>query len=590
MIGVAEVERAKSAALEALDAWDRERTKEPEAVALSEADRWRLACERKSDFALHHHRTHQARPLDLSAPWLREIYECPSRDMVIRKSVQCGVSEYIICRELAEADVGRSVIHVLPDYVLRNRFVASRVDRPLRFVPLYRERARLAVGDASNRAFKLFGDGALHYLGSNAPNQFIEVAGDTAIVDEIDRCDAENLTLLPDRLSAAGRVQAWLRVGNPTHDGFGISELYADSDQCEWQVRCAKCGRYRRVDWFEHVVEVERDDEGVIVGHRLRDETWSPELDRDLRAYCPCGEPFDRLGPGRWEAKQPGHERRGFHVSKLMTRQATLAQLYATFVDALADATKMTRFINNDLGLPYSPPGSAVTDDILDACRRDIGQVGSSTGPCTMGVDVGSVLDFRISDSPEPGVRRSRWIGRAPLKVDEIVGRLKKYGVRCCVIDAMPETHFCRQVLEALGKNGVRRHGVWLCRFVQGASVREPVRDPKQRIVTVDRTQLMDASLARLKKQLNWLPRAARNVMKGDYYAHMKAPKRVLREEPAPARYLWTKGTDHQRLADAYDELAFALGGRSVRPMSGDLTLNIARPGVEALPAGGFLR
>ena len=581
MIGAAELTKAQAAGLDALDAWDRERTKEPEAVALTEAQRWELACERKLDFARHHHRTHQARPLDLSAPWLRAIYDCVARYMVVRKSVQCGVSEYIICRELAEADAGRSVIHVLPNYVLRNRFVATRVDRPLRFVPLYRERARLAVGEASNRAFKLFGDGALHFLGSNTADQFIEVAGDTAIVDEVDRCDAENLTLLPDRLSAAGRVQAWLQVGNPTHDGFGISALYDDSDQCEWQVRCAKCGRYSRVDWFEHVVEVERDDEGVIVGHRLRDETWSPELDRAIRCYCPCGEPFDRFGRGRWEAKQPGHPRRGYHVSKLMTRQATLAALYKVFVEALGDATKMTRFINNDLGLPYSPPGSAVTEEMLDACRRDFGQAGSSPGPCTMGVDVGSVLDIRISDSPENGVRRSRWIGRAPLKVDEIVGRLKKFGVRSCVIDSMPETHFCRQVLSQLGATGVRSHGVWLCRFIQGVSVRDAVKDPKERIVTVDRTQLLDAATARIRKQLNWLPRAARDLLGGDYYAHMQAPKRVLREEPAPPRYIWTKGVDHQRLADAYDELAAAIGGRSLRRVSGDLTLRLGRTGVQ---------
>lgn len=162
--------------------------------------------------------------------------------------------------------------------------------------------------------------------------------------------------------------------------------------------------------------------------------------------------------------------------------------------------------------------------------------------------------------------------GGAPLAVDEIVGRLKRYGVRCCVIDAQPETHFCREVLSKLGASGVRRHGVWLCRFTRGADVREARRNPTDRIVTVDRTQLLDAATARIRRGLNRLPRQARDLLGGDYYAQMQVPKRVLDEDAAGGpRYIWTKGVDHQRLADAYDELAFGIGGAALRPVSGKL-------------------
>ena len=561
MPATAELQRAAAAGLGALDVWEREASTDTlTGQPMTPEEQWAAVGGKLMDFALNHHRTHRNRPLDLSAPWLRAIYADTHRHIVIRKSVKCGISEYLVVRELAEAAVGRQVIHVLPDHTLRPRFVADRVDKPLAFAPLYRELAQIAVGVADNRTFKSFGDGMIFYLGSNTPTPFTEVVGDTAIVDEKDHCNLENLLLLGDRLAAEGTVSAWAEVGNPTHPDFGISADYDASDRGEWQVKCESCGAWQRVDWFAHVVAVERDDEGVIVEHRVRDAKWTGE--GALRAVCArCGKAFDHLGRGRWAFQAPGATTRGYHVSKLMTRQATLAELYRTFAAALGDASKMARFINNDLGLAHSPPGSSVTRAMLDGCRHRFGNYHQAAGPCVMGVDIGSVLDIRVSDSPEPETRRSRYIGRAPLKVDEVVGRIKKFNVRACVLDAGPETFFCREVLKALTPAGARRHGVWLCQFAAGADVKEPRKDARERVVKVDRTQAFDAATARIRKRLNWLPRHAADLLDGDYYTMMQTPKRVLQETPTGERYVWTKGFDHARLADVYDELAYRLGG-----------------------------
>ena len=577
MVAGTELERAARAGLDALDVWDRElRRDDGPDEALSPLDQWRASHAKRMDFARNHHRTHRNRPLDLSADWLRAIYEDDSPHIVMPKSVKCGISEYLVVREFAEAAVGRSVAHVLPDHTLRPRFVAERIDKPLQFVPLYRELAQAATGSADNRTFKMFGDGTIFYLGSNTATPFFELVADTAIVDEMDKCNQDNLAFLQDRMSAEGTVAAWVEVGNPTHPDYGISAAYDSSDRGEWQVRCEHCPtnrRYRRVDWFEHVVEVKRDDEGVITDHRLRDAKWTPESGRPLRAICPgCGKPLDHLGPGRWAFRAPEAAKRGYHISKLMTRQAPLGDLYAAFLKALGDPTLLARFINNDLGLPYSPPGSSLNETLLNACRGDFGQSHSAAGPCTMGVDVGAMLDIRISDSPEAEVRRSRWIGRAPVKVDEIVGRLEKFNVRCCVIDAQPEAFFCRELLRKLGRSKVRRHSVWLCRFAAGEDVRDPRKDSRERIVTVDRTQALDAATARIRGKKNRLPRQAASLLDGDYYRMMCEPKRVQQEDSrGKLRYVWTKGYDHARLADVYDELAFRIGGVSLRQVAGRL-------------------
>jgi len=572
-----QLEQARAAGLEELDRAEEEiRGAMPQMERLTESERTARSLTTRLDFARNHHLNTKGQPLDFSDPWLLPIYRDQSPLKVLRKCVQVGISEYLIVYTLADAAAGRTVFYVLPTYSVRNRFVATRVDRPLVMVPRYRQLMFEAVGDSDSRMLKHLSRGAAYFVGSNTPNEFIEIAAETAIVDELDRCDQENIVMVPDRLQAAG-APVTILSGNPTHTEFGISDAYEKSDQREWRIKCPSCNAWQRMDFFANVLRVERDDKGEIRSSELIDSAWRETAERDVRCYCNrCGSVIDRLeaDPKRscWIAAQPGRDTTGWTISRLMSARTTVRSLYAAWLDADGDPTKMARFINNLLGEPYSPPGSALTDEILNACRRDYAMPQSSTSPCTMGIDVGKLWDVRISDSPEPGVRRALFIGRlnGPEPCREL---MRRYNVKCCVIDARPETRLAIQFQKELPR-GV----VWRAEFPSQETVKEVVKDAREGIVKMDRTAIMDAATADILQRANWLPKDAASLLKGEYYRQMKVPKRILLESESGQRYVWTKGTDHQRLADVYDKLASVIGGSALRVVSGSLTATVPAP------------
>lgn len=561
--GVAELDRAEREIVDALPVGDRQ----------SPEDRLARAHELRIDFARNHHLNTKGQPLDLSEPWLLPIYESRARRMALMKSVQCGVSEYLVCRTFAEAAAGRTVLYVLPSYPIRNRFVAQRFDRPLLMIARYRQLQYEAIGDSDSRALKQLGSGAIYFVGSNTPNEFIEIAADTSIVDELDSCDAENIVMVPDRLAAAD-LPCSIEVSQPTHREFGIHAAYLESDQRQWEVKCRFCGTWQPLDFFVNVLAVERDDTGEVKAYELRDTKWRAESGRDVDAFCAkCGLVLDRLENDaklcRWRPTNPGPEIEGRHIHKLLSRRARLEDLYVAWVLAQGDATKTARFYRSDLGLPYSPAGSTLTDELLNRCVREHSLRQSSSGPCTMGIDVGSFWDVRISDMPEKGARRALFIGRmdGPKPCAELIAR---FNVRCCVIDARPETRLAKEFQKEI--NATHKQLVWRADFEKGESITEPKKDYVEGTVKVDRTALLDAATADILGGRNRLPAGAASLLKGEYYRQMKAPKRILEETPSGQRYIWTKGNDHARFADAYDKLASMIGGRQLAALAGSLS------------------
>ena len=565
MIETMDISAAQSAGLAELDKAAVElRASAPKACAATEKERLSRSAELRIDFAVNHHLNTKGARLSFRDPWLLPIYRDNHERKVIVKCVQIGISEYIVVYVLADAAAGRTAIDVLPTYDVRNRFVAQRVDRPLLLVPRYRELLTNVREPVDNRGLKQIGHGAVYFVSADSARSFLEIAGDTLIVDERDSCDAENLELAPDRLEHSA-YPVMIRVGNPTHPSFGISADYDASDMREWQIKCRACNAWQTVDFFTNVLRVTRDDAGEVIDFALIDAEWHPNAGRDIRCYCAkCGAAVDRLEKdtkrATWIAGKPGVDTVGWRISHLMCERKSVAGVYAAWNDAWGNATKTARVINNVLGLSYSPAGAAVTVQMLDACKRsDITLSQSAAGPCTMGVDVGKLWDVRISDSPEPGIRRCRLVGRFAA-MEPVLKLMADFNVDCCVIDARPETELARRFQEAAqaqsGRGGLQRV-VWRCDFHRGENLGKPKLDQDNGIVQVDRTSLMDDAVSDIRNRRNWLPADASQLLSGEYYRQMMEPKRQLITAPSgEQRYIWTKGVDHQRLADAYDKLA----------------------------------
>lgn len=488
-----------------------------------------------------HLNTHR-QPMDFTdKPYLIPIYYDIHPEKVIQKSVQCGISEMLLCWAFVYAEYGYSVLYVLPKFGLRNRFVQNRVDPVWQMVPEYRQLRDEAVGDADNLGLKHFGKGTINFVGSNSSSEFIEFPADVVMIDELNQCDVGNISMAFDRLDASDlKHKIW--VGNPSHPEWGISAEYEKSDKKEWMIKCESCNKYQSLQWIGNVVR--QEGENIF---NLLDTTWDANNDGDISVLCiSCGKPFNRLTEGAWIKQNPQSLISGYHISQLFSANTTIAELWKLFQESLGDATKSQVFWNSKMGLPYVPAGSNLNRLLLDNCKADYLLQSKCEQHTSMGVDVGKRLHVRISSRTDDGKRKAEYIGVVNT-FEELPPLMERYKVRFCVIDAYPETHKAKEFQAA-------NRGVWLCRFPSTANINVFRLNDDDMVIDADRTQIFDQLVASVDKGDLILPKNV--VFIDDYYEQMQAPVRMYDE--VKDRYYWSEGSkaDHYFLAEVYDLLA----------------------------------
>ena len=534
------------------------RTNIARSILWKRAERSTIArLDRRVEFALLRHTNTRGTVMTFDPrPYLLPIYLDRSRERVFKKSVQCGISELLIVDALESAHRGLACLYVMPTQEKRQKFVANRVSRVITASRFYSQEIRSGSGKANTIGLKHFGRGVISFVGSNAENEFVEFPADLAIVDEYDRCTQRNMPLVRDRLAASPhKLTAY--ASTPTIAGYGISKLFDDSDAKEWHILCEACGERQPLDFFANVVRQIGDGEWELLDRDWADGTSeedSQPTPRDIHVFCrKCGRPIDRLAEGEWVARHPGRSVSGYHISQLFVPTATIAGLWGDWQGAIRNDWERQRFYNSVLGEPYVAKGNGLSLADLLACCRDY-EMPRRAGRCTMGVDVGEWMHVRISDHPEPGVRRAAFIGRVRTP-EELDALMERYDVRCCVVDAQPEAHLVRKWQKSHSPGRI-----WRCLYTDD-DVREPRKDAAQGIVRVARTPALDDATEDILAARNWLPRNAQTLDDGNYAKQMLAPTRQLTEgSGGNPRYIWTKSAaDHHRHADNYDKIASRL-------------------------------
>lgn len=508
-----------------------------------------------------HHRNTRGGPMSFKdKPYLVELYcDSPKIDgFDAKKCVQVGWSELLIQLALLAAGWdGRIVAYVLPSYQLRDRFVQRRIKPLIDNVAAYT--GKVHEDDPGTLRNKRFGPGALLWLGSNAVNDFIEFSADMLIVDEYDRCDQANLAFARDRLRASDRPQMF-RISNPTIPGRGIDKLYDVSDGRQWHHRCTHCNERQPIDWFKSVVD--RDEAGRWV---LRDPEGANPVCRR------CGKPWVRQAAGgQWVAQRPSADRRGYHLARMDVLSQDLRSLYKEWLEAQGNEDKLIAFYAGVLGLAYSPAGSSVTAQILQraACGKPQDLAGSPElreQRVVLGADIGSMLNVDIAavEDDENTMRETRqgvFTGEVQT-FDQLYDLLVRYHVRVAVVDAYPETRKAQELRDKCLRTGVC--DLWLCEFFPtpkvGAQQFGMIMDWERRVVRVDRTQLLDCTLADMSvvpPRRTW-PEDVWQIR--HWQGQMEAPKRIVNKKSGTYQWDSNDTPDHYRFSDAYSRVAQAL-------------------------------
>lgn len=492
--------------------------------------------------ALNHHRTHMNKKMTMvNHYYLKEILTDTSRQRIIKKSTQGGISESLITISWCAARNGAVVFYVLPTHQLMERFVSNRFEKSLRFSSYYREQRTSGKSKEfkkeviDNRSLKDIGKGVINFAGSQSDVPFIEIPADWFIVDEADKCDPNRLQMGLERLGHSSDPHE-LYVGNPTFVGSFLDLKYDDSTKSRWFVN-ADCGHKLKIDFFTHVVEQVGEHDYVI-----RDKEFEVGSGRDVRPICDkCGKPFNRFGYGQF-VKERESNISGKHISRLFSGASSLYKTVSNFSKALENDYKMQRFYNSDLGEAYTAPGAKITLETLLNCRGDYLMPTKSEGPCVMGVDVGNDLHVRINKLITGGKKQAMYIGSVS-NLSELYELQQRYKVVASVIDGLPEIRMARRFSHS-------RPGSFRCFF--GGDKADTI-NIKEKTITASRLMAIDTMKESFVRQDVILPKNVESLE--EYVNHMLAPVRAWDEEKE--EYLWESNkADHFFFAETYCRLA----------------------------------
>ena len=179
------------------------------------------------------------------------------------------------------------------------------------------------------------------------------------------------------------------------------------------------------------------------------------------------------------------------------------------------------------------------------------------------GIDVGSkalhvnIAILKRNDDTDKRTRVGRFVGTVAT-FDALYDMLLRFHVNAAVVDSRPEMRMAQALRDKCLETGVC--DLWLCQFHPTERVgRESYGrrlDYARRVVTVDRTQLLDATLdeMRMNPPQKVFPEDVWHVPGwGD---EMVASRRVLNDRGD--KFIWDEGNadDHYRFADAYERVA----------------------------------
>lgn len=489
--------------------------------------------------------------------YLVDLYRCKAKDVVVMKSSQAGVSEWLVSYAIHTCDQRNgNVLYVFPTETIVSDFSAARLG-PAIEASEYLSKIIIGSGGGmrgSDRIMlKRIRNRHLYFRGAKvdvdgSSAQLKSVDADVLILDEVDEQDQRAPIIAKKRLGHAGfDLGNVLWVSTPTFPGYGIHAEYLETDQKQWFIACPHCGEKQSLSIENVVLEWDALNRPAV---------WNGQEDYDAWAACiKCGKKLNRLSDGEWVAEFPSRSREGFHLTKFFSPFSNIPEIVNDL--QTVDETKRREAWNQDLGLPYTPKGGSLTSEDLDQCRREYLHGPDHYSTCYMGIDVGSVLNVVVRTGIDLVHKENRQLYAGESTWAAIHNLIKIYNPKTIVIDALPETTEARRLQDEYAT-----FRVWIAYYPT-----HPVGTKKDEYVTwnlaekvcmIDRTRAMDAMFAGFYGHSNALPAHARNIP--GYYDQMRAPIKVEKEIGSTgvkvSTFIDNRRPDHYAHAETYAHIA----------------------------------
>ena len=392
----------------------------------------------------------------------QQILDDTSPRIVVRKSVQVGISEVLVRKLLGFLAMyqGTQAIYTFPTSEEVGQFVKTRID------PVITECVKIEqLGfNVDNVKIKQIGKSFAHFRGSFGERETIAVPSDFNIHDEIDFSKPNIQNLYRSRMEHS--EFAWeVSCSTPTISMYGVDELFMASSQNFWHIKCPHCNHWQILIWWP---EKEKEKESNI---RSLNGVWDvKDVEKGEWTYV-CKKCDKRMGydpflvPMQWVAKYPGKRIQGYSLNALVGWGYKKAE---AIVRSFFEYKEVEKAYNRILGLPYPAPGKKVTRSLIFKCMKNELKDEPTGRQCFMGADQAVPLVI-IGNFTETGKIRIVHFEKIEKNVFDQVGKdgraikgrlgelMEEYDVLAAVIDAQPNTESAFQ----FAKNFAGR--VWTC-------------------------------------------------------------------------------------------------------------------------------
>lgn len=464
--------------------------------------------------------------------YLRAVYDDTSQHVVLSKGAQIGGTTWAILKSVHACRQGLNVGYYFPTKTDVLEFSKSRVS------PLLAENPTLQdlVRDTDTAGLKKIGEAYLYLRGMQSTVGMKSIPVDMLVFDELDEATPEAKAMARERLSHSD-YRRIVELSNPSLPDYGIDEVFQKSDQRHWTLKCPGCGKW---------IAIEKEFPKKL-GQEVR--VIRPRPDGSFyRACSKCEAELD-LAAGEWVADWPGRPIHGYRISQLFSSKVDPGEI----LEEYRSTRYPDRFFNLKIGIPWADLDRRLDTATVLALCSDRAMPETTAGRRVMGVDTGKDLHAVI-------LYEDRAMGYGKMfdvvhleeckTYEDLDGLMAKYRIERCVIDGLPEIHSTRAFAS-------RHRGKVFMNFFNENQRGKPHFDSKQAMVTINRTEALDASRAAIRDQKIRLPR--RSPIVETFARHMAADAKVLDEDEATGakkfRYIKT-GTNHFSLAFTYAWLA----------------------------------
>lgn len=373
-------------------------------------------------------------------------------NMSVKKCSQIGLTEVQIRKFLAflARSTAISGIFSLPNEKMFTKVYNGRIkpileqeqvfNPPSAFKPV-RNKDQVQIRDS-------FG-----YITACTEADATSINADFLMHDELDLSPQEIIALYQSRTQGSD-IQITQSFSTPTFQNFGISKNYDMTDQREYVMKCASCGKTEIPLFrpkFVHVEDFHFDVESFM---DLTTEQLSMLNLENTYVKCPhCGARLD-LGDNshrEWVAKHPLRQNfRGYQVRPFSTPRIKPAYIFKQLAQHQERGT-LRRFYNTVLGEEYTSADARIqVSDVELAMSKGESRVPDipPDTACYLGIDVGFTCHITISyDDAQGWPHFVLWdTVPAAFLVKRVEELMKIYNIVQGVIDRFPYTNESNQL------------------------------------------------------------------------------------------------------------------------------------------------